>query len=222
MWRPQRLSKWLSGRWPFRPATAWDEAVYWALDLETTGLSVADDDVLSVGMLPIRRGVIVWGERYYSLVRPAQLGRLSEETMAVHHILPQELQTAPPLAEVLAEVAERLTPPRENEGRADTALLVHYAPLDVSVLRRDFKAQGLEWPRLVVVDTIKLLLRLDHRRHQLDPYGRPLPRALSEARAHLGLPSYDYHHALVDALATAELFLLLRHRLGLRRLRQAV
>jgi len=217
MWRFRRWSK----LWPFRPPTLWDEAVYWALDLETTGLSVERDHILSVGMLPIRRGVIVWGERYYSLVRP-EVWEPSEETMAVHHILPEELETAPPLADVLSEVAGRLLPGTEAPGVRDVALLVHHAPLDVTVLRRDFKAQGLAWPDLPVVDTIRLLLRLDHRRHQLDPYGRPVPRALSEARAHLGLPSYDYHHALTDALATAELFLLLRRRLEARRLRQLV
>lgn len=215
MWRFRRWSK----LWPWRPPTAWNEAVYWALDLEMTGLSLESDHILSVGMLPIRRGVIVWGERYYSLVRP-EVWEPSEETMAVHHILPGELETAPPLEAVLSEVESRLRPPAE--GSSDVALLVHHAPLDVTVLRRDFKAQGLDWPDLPVVDTIKLLLRLDHRRHQLDPYGRPMPRALSEARAHLGLPSYDYHHALTDALATAELFLLLRRRLEARRLRQLI
>ena len=41
-------------------------------------------------------------------------------------------------------------------------------------------------------------------------------------RALLGLPEYEYHHALHDALATAELFLALRARLRLERLRQLV
>ena len=202
--------------WPFAPSPSWDEAVYWALDLETTGLSAGDDHVLSVGLVPIRRGAIVWGERFYSLVRPPRLDGLTEETMAVHHILPGELAAAPPPEEVFPELARRL----DASDGPPVAWLVHHAPLDLSFLRRWYGEAEREWPRPRVVDTIRLLLRLDHRRHQLDPYGRPLPRALSEARAHLGLPPYHYHHALTDALATAELFLLLRARLGLERLRQ--
>ena len=41
---------------------------------------------------------------------------------------------------------------------------------------------------------------------------------LSEARRQLGLPDYPVHHALTDAVATAELFLVLRSRLGAERL----
>jgi DNA polymerase III subunit epsilon len=39
------------------------------------------------------------------------------------------------------------------------------------------------------------------------------------ARRELGLPEYPRHHALTDALAAAELFLVLRGKLGARTLR---
>jgi DNA polymerase-3 subunit epsilon len=42
---------------------------------------------------------------------------------------------------------------------------------------------------------------------------------LTAARHALGLPEYPAHDALTDAIATAELFLVLRHRLGARKLR---
>ena len=43
---------------------------------------------------------------------------------------------------------------------------------------------------------------------------------LADARRACGLPDYPAHDALTDAVATAELFLVLRHRLGARTLRE--
>jgi DNA polymerase-3 subunit epsilon len=197
--------------WLRRSSPLWDEVDYWALDLETTGLDAAKDRILSVGMVPVRQGIILWGERFYSLVRPNSFAGLTKEVMAVHHILPTEIHAAPGLDEVLPEVERRL-----EEG----VLLVHHAPVDVGFLKHAWRRRGRRCPCPQVVDTLALLHRLAHRLHQLEPYGKPLPRSLSESRAFLGLPPYDYHHALTDALATAELFLMLRARLGLERLRR--
>ncbi|MER3443297.1 MAG: 3'-5' exonuclease [Meiothermus sp.] len=189
---------------------AWDTPTYWALDLETSGLSPADQ-ILSVGMVPLRQGVIRYGERFYSLVRPQAGLPLSQEGIRAHHIVPAELEGAPPLAEVLEAVHPRL-----GEG----ILLLHHAPLDVGFLQRAYRWLGRPWPRPRVLDTAGLIARLQHRQHQLEPHARPLPTGLAESRAHFGLPPHLEHHALYDALATAELFLLLRARLGAKTLRQ--
>jgi len=190
---------------------AWNEVEYMALDLETSGLDPRRERILGVGMVPLRGGVIQWGERYFSLVHPEGFDRLAGEAIAVHQILPAELDEAPVLSEVLQAIEERL------EGHV---LLAHHAPLDVGFLRVAWRAAGRRWPRPQVVDTRLLVARLERRLHQLHPYGRPLSRALGEIRETLELPRYDYHHALTDALATAELFLALRQRLGLTTLRQ--
>ena len=42
---------------------------------------------------------------------------------------------------------------------------------------------------------------------------------LAQARRRHGLPEYQAHDALTDAIAAAELFLVLRHALGARTLR---
>jgi DNA polymerase-3 subunit epsilon len=162
-------------------------------------------------MVPLRGGTVRWGERFYRLVRPPSFAGLDDAAITVHHIVPEELHRAPPPAEVLPEVAVRL------EG---AVLLLHHAPLDLAFLRRGFAAHGLAWPRPPVVDTRLLIARVEDRLRRIEPHPRPLPRALSEIRDQLGLPRYATHHALTDALATAELFLALRARLGAERLRQ--
>jgi DNA polymerase-3 subunit epsilon len=189
----------------------WDELVYWALDLETSSLDPATGVVLSVGMVPVRHGVIRWGERYYSLVRPPTPEAVATDAITIHHILPEELLSAPDLSLVMLEVDERL---------ADcSVLLVHHAPFDVGFLRRAYQQFGRKWPKPPVVDTQALAARIEQRRHILEPYARPLPRGLAELRSTFGLPPFETHHALSDALATAELFLAMRARLEAKTLR---
>ncbi|MER3490602.1 MAG: 3'-5' exonuclease [Meiothermus sp.] len=194
------------------PAQAWEDAVYWALDLETSGLN-PEDQILSVGMIPIRGGVICYGEHFYSLVRPERFEGLSLEGLRAHHIRPFELRQAPPLGQVLTEVQQRL-----EAG----VLLVHHAPLDVMFLQRAYARCGLVWPQPRVVDTVKLLQKLGQRRALLEPHAEAPPANLAQARAFLNLPPYAAHHALYDALATAEVFLALRARLGARTLRELI
>jgi DNA polymerase-3 subunit epsilon len=188
----------------------WDEGVIWALDLETTGLRADRDKILSVGMVPIREGVIRYGERFHSYVRPDPGAELSTEGIRAHHLVPADYAGAPPIAAVVPEIERRL-----REG----VLLVHYAQLDVAFLKNAFARTGSTWPKPVVIDTIDLLLKLHHRLHKFSPHP-PKPRTgLGDAREAAGLPVYPGHDALSDALATAELFLLLRSRLSLCTLR---
>jgi DNA polymerase-3 subunit epsilon len=184
--------------------------VFWALDLEMSGLHPGADRILSVGMVPIRQGVIRYGERFCSLVRPPDLTGLSTEGLRVHHILPAEIVDAPTLAEVLPEVDRRL-----REG----TLLLHFAQLDLAFLRDGYRRCEMHWPGPPLVDTMNLLLTYHQRLQQWTPHPPPPRTALDEARVDLGLPAYPSHDALSDALATAELFLVLRSRLGLERLR---
>lgn len=185
--------------------------ILWALDLETSSLDPGTGDILSVGMVPIREGKIRWGERYYSLVRPEPGREPSAEAMRVHHILPAEVKSAPDLGRVFDEVTRRL-----DEG----VLLLHFARLDLSFLRDAASRLGENWRPPPVVDTVRLLARVGHRKRQLDPYADPPPTDLAGAREESGLPPHVRHHALFDALATAELFLALRSRLGAKTLRQ--
>jgi len=186
-----------------RRMSRWDDPVYWALDLETGGLDARRHGVVSVGMVPIRSGHIRVGESFYSLVNPAQ--RMTAESTTIHQLSPRDLDRAPLLGDVLPSIVARMT-----EG----VLLVHCAMVDVPFLRRACVREGLRWPRPQVVDTMRLLARLA-RRPDSEP-GPPV--ALAAARAHFGLPPHRSHHALSDAMATAELFLMLVHRLKARRL----
>jgi DNA polymerase-3 subunit epsilon len=197
----------------FFSSPAWDSVTYWALDIETGGLDAKRDPIIAVGMLPVRGGILKLGEAYQTLVRPEDGREIRPESVRAHQLLRGEVSGAPPLAEVLAQVDRRI-----REG----ALLVHFQAVDVQFLKRAYERQGLKWPKPPVVDTVELILKLDRKTRFVRPADAPadVPSTnLTETRRRLGLPDYQAHDALTDAIATAELFLVLRKLLGAKTLR---
>jgi DNA polymerase-3 subunit epsilon len=190
----------------------WASITYWALDIETGGLDPRRDPIIALGMLPVREGVLRLGEAYQTLVQPEDGREIRPESVQAHQLVTGELLEAPPLGAVLKEVERRV-----REG----ALLVHHQAIDVAFLKQAFQRHGLAWPRPPVVDTVELLHKLARKKRFLDPdHPDDAPRTnLSEARRLHGLPDYQAHDALIDAIATAELFLVLRKALNARTLR---
>ena len=189
----------------------WDLPVYWALDLETGGLDARHDPILSVGMVPIRAGVIRLGESFSTLIRPDPGRPIRPESVRAHQLLAGDLRKSPPLHAVLLEVDRRL------EGGV---LLVHNRGIDLPFLKGGHARTGLPWKKPRVVDTVDLIVRAATRRRLFRPGGEEMPSLnLSEARRVHGLPEYGAHDALTDAVSTAELFLVLRQVIGARRLR---
>jgi DNA polymerase-3 subunit epsilon len=190
----------------------WDVPVYWALDLETGGLDARTDPIISVGMVPLRGGIIRLGEAFSTLVRPDPGRPIKPESVRAHQLLAGDLRKAPPIGAVLQEVDRRL---------ADGVLLVHNRGIDIPFLKGGHARTGLKWRKPVVVDTVDLIVKAATRRRLFQPLGgSEMPSLnLSEARRVHGLPAYEAHDALIDAVSTAELFLVLRQALGARTLR---
>ncbi|MCS7235252.1 MAG: 3'-5' exonuclease [Armatimonadota bacterium] len=181
----------------------WREAVYWCVDLETTGLDPRRARILAVAAVPVRGGVVCCGELFSTRVRPGR-GAVWGGAEA-HHLVPQDVEGSPPVEEVLAQLDRRL-----REG----VLVVHASQVDVPLLRRVYRECGRAWPAVPVVDTVRLLHRLEQRVRWLTGGGVPVD--LERARVYLGLPGYPRHDAAHDAVATAELFVALAVRLGAR------
>jgi len=195
------------------PSPDWDQVTYWALDLEVGGRDPQRDPILAVGMVPLRDATVRLGEGFCTLVQP-EAGQVIDPAAArAHRLVWEEVRDAPRLAEVLPEIARRL--------RGDGALLVH-DPALLGFLRQAFARHRRHWPRPVVVDTTTLLRRLHERERRRHPELPAVAPALDLARAGRarGLPEHPAHDALSDAVATAELFLVLREALGARTLRE--
>jgi DNA polymerase-3 subunit epsilon len=167
-------------------------------------------------MVPIREGFVRLFEAYRTIVRPPRKFSTNSAAIATHQILPREATQGRDLREVLPEIDRRL-----REG----VLLVHHARIDVAFLKRAYRSLRQRWPAPPVVDTVQLIWKVASRGRFLGEQspGKVDPELrLADARAELGLPAYPAHDALTDAIATAELFLALRTRLGAKKLRDLV
>jgi DNA polymerase-3 subunit epsilon len=174
----------------------WRSASYCAVDLETTGLDLRRDVIISFGSVAIDGGRVIAGTSLYRLVRGPV--RMSPEAIAVHSLRPADLADAPTWEESADVLLSALT------GRV---LVAHAAWVERGFLRRAFRRRRVRPPRFVV-DTAALA-----RSAGLAAASASAEPSLELLARDLGLPVHEPHHALGDALTTAEIFLALSTRL---------
>ncbi|HAB64645.1 MAG TPA: DNA polymerase III subunit epsilon [Pseudomonas sp.] len=180
--------------------TPLEQAPLLALDVETTGLDCQRDSIVSLGLVPFDLRHIRCREASYWVVKP--LCELSSQSVTFHHITHSDVREAPRLSNVLDELLTIM---------AGKIMVVHYRTIERGFLDqavRHLLGDQLQFP---VIDTMQLEARL-HPRHrragwlrQLLGRQRPVSIRLADSRLRYGLPLYQAHHALTDALATAEL-----------------
>jgi len=178
---------------PPDPSTPWREADFCVIDIETTGLDPADDEIISFAALHIARGRLRLDDALYRLVRPRRMP--GQETIVIHGLRSAELVDAAPFAETLDGLLEALT------GRA---MVAHVASIEEGFLGAAFRDSGI---RLInpIVDTAALAAELFRLRERVPPRSLGLA-PLADA---LGLPVHRPHEADGDALTTAQVFLAL-------------
>ncbi|MDR7151770.1 DNA polymerase-3 subunit epsilon [Hydrogenophaga palleronii] len=182
-----------------------------ALDVETTGLNPATDGIVSVGLVPMSLDRIRASQGRHWLLKPRV--PLVDEAITFHGITHQQLRQAPDLDDVLGELLSVM---------AGQVMVVHCRDIERQFLDQGLRrrlGEGIEFP---VIDTMELEARL-HRRPP-PPWWRRLWRSkpppqvsirLAASRMRYGLPRYRLHHALSDALASAELLQAqVAHRFG--------
>ncbi len=182
------------------PMLSWRDVPYSVMDVETTGLNPRRDALLAIGLVDIDEGRIRMERRWYSLVHPPDNIPINPDAIRVHQLLPQDLEHAPSLEEVIPAMLQRIT------GRV---LVVHVADIDIGFLRQAMqRLYGVE-PRGPAIDTARLAWHFQrHQRLITGSESEQEPalqlRALAES---VGLPVYPEHNAFNDALTTAQLFL---------------
>ena len=179
--------------------TSWRTASFAVVDLETTGLDPDVHEVLSIGVLDVVDGRIQVASAFYREVRPKVPP--GSDTVVVHGIRPSQAARSGDPLEVGREVSERLR---------DRVLVAHVARIEQSFLSRWLRPLGWTPPR-DVVDTDVLVRRWLARNRDLTMEEHV---GLGAAAALFGLPEQARHHALGDALTTAQLFLALAHTQG--------
>lgn len=180
------------------PDTPVSEVPMVALDMETTGLDERRHGIVSIGVVPFTLDRISLAERRYWVVKPPR--PLDEASIAYHHITHSEIAEAPDLDAILDELLSSL---------AGRLVVVHFRNIERPFLDAAVKSRRGEGVLFPMIDTMSLEARL-HRQTLWARFRRwlgrpPVSIRLHASRDRYGLPAYQGHHALVDALATAEL-----------------
>lgn len=190
--QPGPLRDYLAAPLP-NPRRDYRETDFLAIDLETTGLDVRRDLILSVGYVILRGKCIELGSACHRVVRIDR--SIPEASAVIHQITDDQAARGLELQEVLAELLEAL------RGKV---MIAHHAVIECGFLGNACRRLWGAGLPVLVVDTQVVALRTFERRQ--------IPFKGSDLRLHsLGdrynLPRYGAHNALSDALAAAELFL---------------
>jgi DNA polymerase-3 subunit epsilon len=169
----------------------WRSAEFLVLDFETTTADPRRAEPLSVGWVVVADGRVRLRDAGYRLV--AHDGHLPADTLPVHGLLPHQLATGRPLADVADAV---------RGAAADRVLVAHGAWIERALLSR----LGVEHRGLV--DTMAVVRRLDEREGR-----RGGDWSLATTTTRFGVPQQRAHHALGDALTVALLLIVLATRL---------
>ena len=162
------------------------------VDVEATGAKTPPNRLIELGAFRIRGGRIV--DKFLSLVNPEI--PIPRFVMALTGISNEMVKSAP----VFAEVA-----PRWLDFVSDSVLIAHNAAFDTSFLNHEisrvYPGHRMFNPHLCTVRLSRRVLP-DLNNHRLDTIAN-----------HFSIPIISRHRAGSDALATAEIFLLLLSRL---------
>ncbi len=170
-----------------------------ALDIETSGLDPEQDAIVSIGFLSFdHRRIRCAGARNW-IVRPMPA---PQKTAASIHGITHSVLTA---ARRLAEYVDALL-----EAMAGRIIVAHCGSIERRFLQTASMALTGEALVFPLIDTMRLenaqCLRTPAERVLRWFFRRPQPSLrLDAVRRRYGLPPYRPHHALTDALATAEL-----------------
>lgn len=188
--------------------TPLSEVQFVALDLETTGLDPAKNEIVSIGLVPFTLSRIYCREAKHWIVKPRK--PLDDESVVFHGITHSDVSDAPDLKRILEEVLASL------EGKI---VVVHYRRIERDFIDAAIKnrlGEGLLFP---VIDTLEIeswFYRKPSQKFWSRVLRKPLTSIrLADSRRRYNLPFYQGHNALTDAIATAELLQAqVAHRFG--------
>ena len=182
------LQGYAAGDWPAHESPA-RQARFLALDFELDGLGQGAH-LLQAGWVPFTAaGIELDGARTFD-IRSGR--RLDDRAVTVHGIGEQRARDGTPLADVLGTLVDDL---------AGKVIVAHGANIERGALQGAVHRLWGERIPLRTVCTMAVERRLYPGLAGSGPY------RLAAARARCGLPAYEAHDALTDALAAGELFL---------------
>ena len=161
------------------------EQVFVVFDIETTGLSILDDEIIEISAIKIQGQQTI--DRFDTFVKAHR--PLSNFTTELTTITDQDLKDAPDLDTVMKKFHEFIN---------GSVLVAHNAPFDVDFIEAALRKFHLFEGSLERMDTLQMARQL---------YAKQLKRFNLKAVAkHFNVELTQHHRAAADAFATAEIF----------------
>ena len=169
------------------------------LDLETTGLDSQKDLILSMGWVDIANGRIdLASSKHLYLDNDSQI---TPETAVINHITPQMLSEGVSIHDAMITFFEAA------KGKI---IVAHACVIEENFINQYLlKSYGLRQLPLLWLDT----LCIEKKMANAVCKDEEIDLTLAGTRKRYGLPEYNSHNALADAVSTAELLLAQQKRI---------
>nr|WP_028997840.1 3'-5' exonuclease [Azohydromonas australica] len=176
-----------------------------SLDCETTGLDRRRDEIISIGAVRIAGSRVLTSERLELLVRPEKRA-ISSEAVKVHRLREQDVAQGITPEAAMAQLMRFI---------GSRPLVGYYLEFDVAMLNR------VVWPMLGLrlpqrkIEVSALFYEWKNRQLPAHERGnRNVDLRFATMLDELGLPQYEAHDAMNDAVMAALAFTKLRRLLG--------
>lgn len=163
------------------------DATYVVFDIETTGLYIPFCDIVEIGAVKIKNGLII--DEFSSLIKPKR--KLFQKITDITHITNDMLKDELPIEEVL---------PKFYDFIKDTILVAHNAHFDTDFIYAELEKLGLFTKELPCIDTMMFARGLyggEYKQNNLRAVGKFLK---------VEVEPNEQHRAVYDARTTANIF----------------
>ncbi len=162
-----------------------EETPFCIIDVETTGLSAARNNIIEIGMVKVFNSKIT--QKYHSMINPGK--EIPYYITQLTGISNDEVYDAPFFEDVVNDISTFIE---------DEILVGHNFSFDLSFLRKEFRYCGRETIANPNLCTLKIARRLYPFLHS---------KSLGTVLNHLKIKNISSHRALGDAEATARAFI---------------
>ena len=166
-----------------------DECHFTSIDFETTGIDPNKDYVLSIGGICSRKGAIDFTTSFHYYVNNSKF--IKKDSAVINHITPEQLEQGKEPVTAMIELLDKIS---------GGLVLMHCMYIETNFIKSTLGLRKKDPLPFMSLDTMAIERQLHHDASVEDV-------RLSAIRERRGFPAYEAHNALVDSLATAEVFL---------------
>ncbi len=166
-----------------------DQCKFTSIDFETTGVDPTDNYILSIGGIGLVKNSIDFNTSFHYFVNNSKY--IKKDSAVINQITPEQLINGKDPVAAVVELLDKIS---------GGIVLVHCKYIEMNFIKKTLGLEEKDPLPFIVFDTMSIEKNL--RRNEPNPDVR-----LVSIREKRGFPAYEAHNALVDSLATAEVFL---------------